>query len=260
MREAGRGLFGRFFHPEARGGSDQAKAPEQGEASVYQNGQAELRFKEYHNQPETRALFTKMADHLAPFLDHPVKVWLDHNDSYNPGGNTPRRPDMQIDFDMVTINMDYWDGNELPDCFFHEVGHSLEDQLASIAHQDGKELLPSSGPGCQYQADLIACYILRPEEFQKYLDIPAVKDTYQAIEQLFSGNNFDELRKALVGLMVDYRHGVETRYQASLARLNIPDAPDNLARPAWLAEDYEFKPFNSRSFRAIEKVYREKQD
>ncbi|MFA6307460.1 MAG: hypothetical protein WCS88_02125 [Patescibacteria group bacterium] len=138
---------------------------------------------------------------IAPYMDNKVHVQYKKIKAENPGFNSRLNPKFRDEnyHDSITINSDYQYQDELPFILAHELGHSFEEKLEQIVKNDEVETLPvgMDDEYADFYADLIAVYILRPELLKKLEDIPAGQNTLLAIQKMFSGNDFTELRTKL---------------------------------------------------------------
>ena len=104
--------------------------------------------------------------------------------------------------DSITMNSDYQYPEELPFYLIHEIGHSFEEQLRDIIISGNIEALPVGIDEnyADFYADLIACYILRPELLKSIETLDITNNTVLAIRQMFGDNDFLQLREELEGI------------------------------------------------------------
>lgn len=141
---------------------------------------------------------------ISPYMGNKVHIQYKDIKAENPGFNSILNPEFRDEnyHDLVTINSSYQNQDELQFFLLHELGHSFEEKLEQIVKDKGVEALPvgMDDEYADFYADLIAVYILKPELLKKLENIPAGQNTLLAIQEMFKGNDFTELRTNLNSL------------------------------------------------------------
>lgn len=165
---------------------------------------------------------------ISPYMDNKVHVQYKEIKAENPGFNSILNPEFRDEnyHDLVTINSNYQHQDELSFFLAHELGHSFEEKLEQIVKDNGVEALPvgMDDEYADFYADLIAVYILKPELLKKLEDIPVGQNTLSAIQKMFEGNDFTELRTKLNSLSsqetaIEPNKEKETEREARLDKL-----------------------------------------
>lgn len=147
----------------------------------------------------------RIIDALAPFFDENVHVQYRSMKPEHSGFNARLNSESRTpeDFDSVTLNADHPHQEVLPSTLVHELGHSLEQKIKHIIEQNGLDALPVglNDDYADYYADLVVCYVLKPESLKRFEHIPKVENTISALREIFRDNDFFELRAALAELM-----------------------------------------------------------
>lgn len=175
-------------------------APENESEKKYESGNITF-FPEGAKNSNQIEIAKNIIEAISSYMDKKVHVQYKAMKPENPGFNSRLDPELRNEnyYDLITINSDYQHQDELPFFILHELGHSFEEKLEQIIKDKGVEALP---PGidddyADFYADLIAVYILRPELLQKLKNISIGQNTLSAIQEMFEGNDFTELRTKL---------------------------------------------------------------
>jgi len=146
-------------------------------------------------------LVKSIVESISPYIDHRVHIRYNEIKKENPSFYSRLNPEYRDEnyHDLITINSNYQYKSELPFYLIHELGHSLEEKLELIVKGRGAAALPV-GIDDEYAdvyADLIAVYILKPELLIRLRGMPVGQNTLLAIQEMFRGNDFVELRNKL---------------------------------------------------------------
>lgn len=141
---------------------------------------------------------------ISPYMENNVHIQYKKIKAENPGFNSRLNPKFRDEnyHDSITINSNYQHQDELPFILAHELGHSFEEKLEQIVKDNRVEALPigMDDEYADFYADLIAVYILKPELLKKLENISVGQNTLLAIQKMFDGNDFTELRIKLNSL------------------------------------------------------------
>jgi hypothetical protein len=154
------------------------------------------------------AVVKKVIDSLAPYLDHKVLVNFKATVQHNPGIHSMLSPEFKgpDDADRIYINPNFFDKTKITDYFLHELGHAFELQLEKIAKDNNLSIFPEGADVrseyfndyefAEFQADFIVGFIMAPEYVKNNLSTPILKDTYEAVNKMFAGQDFSEIKEA----------------------------------------------------------------
>lgn len=204
----------------------------------------------YENLPNFRIkTIKKIIDNISPFLDHKILVNFKNLAPHNPGFHSSLNPEFKTpeDFDKIYINSDFFDKSQIEYYFLHELGHAFEHQLDSTAKHNNLDILPENTDiesdyfkdysYGEFQADFIAGFILNPDYVKNNLKSSVLKNTYEAVDKMFEGNNFIEIRKVIESEISKYKIEAENQYKLG-----------KIEKPAWLDDEYEKAPIYLRAF------------
>ena len=98
-----------------------------------------------------------------------------------------------------------------------------------------------------FHADLIAVYILNPDELKKHGELPHLKETLQTISEIFSQEDFKTLRDKIEHATSKYQSEVENRVETG-----------EIENPTWLRDKNSNKtPYAAeRVFDKIKEYYK----
>lgn len=185
-----------FNKPEPLAAEDKSK-------EKYESGNVTL-FAEGAKNNYQLEMAKSITGAISPYMDNKVHVQYKKIKTENPGFNSRLNPEFRDEnyHDSVTVNSNYQHQDELPFILSHELGHSFEEKLEQMIKDKGLEALPVGidDEYADFYADLIAVYILKPELLKKLKDIPVGQNTLLAIQEMFEGEDFTELRIKLNAL------------------------------------------------------------
>jgi len=193
-----------MFNPEKPNfNKPESQIPEDELKETYESGNITL-FAEGAKNNNQLEMAKSITEAISPYMDNKVHVQYKEIKTENPGFNSRLNPEFRDEnyHDSVTVNSNYQHQDELPFFLSHELGHSFEEKLEQMIKDNGLEALPVGidDEYADFYADLIAVYILKPELLKKLEDIPVGQNTLSAIQEMFGGEDFTELRTKLDAL------------------------------------------------------------
>jgi len=193
-----------MFNPEKPNlNKPEFTSAEDEQEKTYESGNVTF-FAESAQNSYQHKLAKSITESIAPYMDHKIHVRYKKMKTENPGFNSKLNPKFRDEnyHDSVTVNSNYQHQDELPFSLSHELGHSFEEKLEQMIKNKGLEALPVGidDEYADFYADLIAVYILKPDLLKKLEGIPAAQNTLSAIQEMFDGENFTELRVKLDAL------------------------------------------------------------
>lgn len=224
------------------------------EKSHEQYGNIEINSPEVY-KPYPYNIIKLAAQSIFPYIDEKIEIKLTQLSDREQPGYYRRQTALGYSKDFIDINLSYRDISQLLDTIFHELGHALDDKLRSIAKNANLNLCKELN---QEYPDLIAYYILRPEEFERNLHLSMVKNTYECLKKLFPNNNFMKIRAELQRMLNSYKQEIEKKNNKvrqnppkNFPEENIESFISFYSPDPWTKKDYKFVPFTKRGFDSL---------